>query len=341
MDVIDLRSDTVTTPTLLMRQAMAAAVVGDDGYGGDPTVARLEQRAAQCVGKSAGLFCPSGTMANLLALMVHTRPGGRVIVEAESHIAVQEREGVERLAQVRLDMLASEQGYWPLPLIREALETSTQVPATLLCLENPHNRAGGTVWDPVHLERVCQTAHRAGVLVHVDGARLFNAAVALHRSAESLVRDADSVMFCLSKGLAAPVGSMLLGSSAFISRARQYRKWLGGGMRQVGLMAAAGLVALDTMVSRLAEDHALARVLHAGLAPLAGLTVSSPVTNMVLVTVDATLMSGRVAQARLAQQGILVSQPALQRLRLVTHKDVRLEHCGRVIEAVKTLAGWT
>lgn len=341
MDVIDLRSDTVTTPTPAMRQAMAEAVVGDDGYGEDPTVARLEARAAQVLGTAAGLFCPSGTMANLLAVMTHTQPGDHVLVGRESHLNVYEQKGMTRVAGVHLELVDAVEACLFRTAIQDALSRPSDpaVRPRLVCIENPHNRAGGTVWDPGMTAEVSEVAHGAGVPVHVDGARLFNAAAALHRPVRDFVRRADSVMVSLSKGLAAPVGSLLLGPASFIQRARRYRKMLGGGMRQAGVMAAAGLVALDTMADRLTEDHEMARALYGGLASLKGLTVAPPVTNMVLVTVDPTVMTGRAAQHHLAEQGVLVSLPAPQRLRLVTHKDVRRDDYARVLAAFEQLVG--
>src|SRR5690606_17519191 len=288
----DLRSDTVTRPTPEMRSAMAEAEVGDDVYREDPTVARLEEAVAHMLGKEAALFFPSGTMANLCAVLVHTRPGQSALLDAQSHIASYEGGGMARLAGVMPRHFPAA-GRVPEPAeLDEILPPATDIhvaPASLLCLENTHTRAGGTVLMPEAVERAAAWARRRGLRFHLDGARLFNAAVALGRKPAELARDTDSVMVSLSKGLSAPVGSLLAGPASFIEEARRARKLVGGGMRQAGVLAAAGLVALRE-VDRLAEDHATAERLAEALADVEPLAVrpAEPVrTNIILVDVPA------------------------------------------------------
>src|SRR5712692_3441247 len=242
-DVIDLRSDTVTQPTDEMREAMARAVVGDDVFGEDPTVRDLEALAASMLGKEAGLFVPSGTMANLVAVLTHTQKGDEIFVEADAHIYCNEAGSMSAVAGAMPHPIAGRSGYIAPEQLREAIRPSNvhyPVPR-LVCIENTHNRAGGIPFTPQEMDAICVTAHELGLAVHVDGARLFNAAVALGVPASTLVRHADSAMFCVSKGLSAPVGSVVVGSRAFIDRARRFRKMVGGGMRQAGVIAVAGV----------------------------------------------------------------------------------------------------
>lgn len=324
MRVIDLRSDTVTVPTPAMREAMARAEVGDDVYGEDPTVNRLEEAAAERMGKEAGLFCASGTMANQVAVMAHTRRGDEVILEEEAHIYYYEAGALAVLAGVQPRLVRGKRGLLDPDDVARSLRPPNihYPPPALLCLENTHNRAGGTVMTPELTRALADVAHRHGLAVHLDGARIFNAAVYLGCQPRELAAPADSVMFCLSKGLGAPVGSVLCGSRPFIERARRYRKILGGGMRQAGVIAAAGLVALDTMVERLAEDHAHARLLAGLLAEEALFRVDLEwvQTNIVLcwlVKGDAFAYA-----VRLAARGVKVNATGPDRIRLVTHKDV-------------------
>jgi threonine aldolase len=259
MKIIDLRSDTITHPTPKMRQAMFEAEVGDDVYGEDPTVNRLEVMAAASMGKEAALLTTSGTQSNLIAVLTHTNHGDEIIMGDEAHIFWYEVGGVAALGGVTMRTLPNDRygRLNPDDIEREIRDSDIHYPeTTLCCLENTHNRCGGTVLTPDYTNQVCNLAHRCGLKLHMDGARIFNAAIALGVPACALVENADSVSLCLSKGLSAPVGSLLCGSRDFIEQARKLRKMLGGGMRQAGVIAAAGIVALETMVERLAEDHA-------------------------------------------------------------------------------------
>ena len=287
MKVIDLRSDTVTHPTPEMRRAMFEAEVGDDVYGEDPTVNRLEAMAAKMMGKEAAVFTTSGTQSNVVAVLSHTRRGDEVILGNEAHILWYEVGGAAALGGVILRTVANDsRGRLSLDDIDRTIRgKDVHYPeTTLLCLENTHNRCGGAVLPPDYTDEVCNLAHKRGLKVHLDGARIFNAAVALGVPAAGLARNVDSVALCLSKGLSAPVGSLLCGSKEFVQRARKFRKMLGGGMRQAGVIAAAGIVALETMVDRLAEDHANARRLAQGLAAIEGLTLAQDdiPTNIVM-----------------------------------------------------------
>ncbi|MFC1915423.1 low-specificity L-threonine aldolase [Chloroflexota bacterium] len=278
MKIIDLRSDTITLPTEEMRRAMFEAELGDDVYGEDPTVNRLEKMAAQMMGKEAALFTPSGTMSNLIAVLTQTRPGDEIILGSEAHMLWYEVGGASTLGGVIMRTLPNDEDGRIAP---DAIEKTIRPgeihhpPTTLLCLENTHNRCGGAVLTLEYTLAVAGLAHKHGLRVHLDGARIFNAAVALKVPASDLARSVDSVSFCLSKGLSAPVGSLLCGTLEFVERARKWRKMLGGGMRQAGVIAAAGLVALREMVGRLAEDHDNARRLAQGLALIPGFTVSA------------------------------------------------------------------
>src|SRR5215813_13195258 len=272
-DIVDLRSDTLTLPTPEMRDAMARAEVGDDVWEEDPTVKRLEALAAERTGKDAGLFVASGTQGNLLSVWSQTQPGSEVILDLDSHIFNNEVAGASVISGVQMRAVKTTRGFLSPDQVRESLRPANiHIPPTgLVCLENTHNRHGGTCCTPEEIAGVAEVAHGAGVPVHLDGARLFNAAIALGRPARDFTGAVDSVTFCLSKGLGAPVGSIVCGSAAFVERARRLRKMVGGGMRQAGVLAAAGLVALERMVDRLADDHANARTLAEGLASLPGL----------------------------------------------------------------------
>jgi threonine aldolase len=341
MDVIDLRSDTVTRPTPAMREAMRVAELGDDVFGDDPTVLRLEALAARLLGKEAALFMVSGTMANLAAVLTHTRRGDEVIVGDEAHILHYEVGGASVVGGVLLRTVPTDaRGRLDVDAVEGALRPPAPLfPRTaLLCLENTHNRRGGTALSPADIAPVVAVARRAGIPIHVDGARIFNAAVALGVPAAELARDADSIMFCLSKGLSAPVGSLLCGSGAFIARARRTRKMLGGGMRQVGTVAAAGIVALETMVERLAEDHANARYLAEGLATLPYLAVDPARVETNIVVCD--LREGTTATflPRLAEAGVLVTDLGPRRLRLVTHHGIERRHIDEAVDRMRALA---
>ena len=342
-DIVDLRSDTLTLPTPEMREAMARAEVGDDVWEEDPTVKRLEAVAAERLGQAAGLFVASGTMGNVS----HTRAGQEVVLDLDSHIFNYEVAGSAVIGSVQMRPVKTARGFLTPDQVREALRPSNiHVPQTgLVCVENTHNRHGGTCCTPEEIAAVAAVAHGAAVPVHLDGARLFNAAVALGRPARDFARDVDSVTFCVSKGLGAPVGSVVCGPAEFIARARRVRKMLGGGMRQAGVLAAAGLVALERMVDRLAEDHANARRLAEGLARLPGLRVdpASVQTNIVIVAVERP--GGAAAAA--AAAGELVAGCAARKVKLhaigpasircVTHKDVDADDIERALEALREL----
>jgi threonine aldolase len=335
--IIDLRSDTVTQPTDAMREAMARAEVGDDVFGEDPTVNRLEALAAERTGKAAGLFVPTGTMANLLAIMVHTARGDEVILDDQSHTYLMETGGMATVAGVIPRPLPTEWGH----ITRGQLEAALRpvdvhhAPARLLCIENTHNRQGGTVAPLDAVDAVASVAHEHGMRVHMDGARLFNASVALDAPASRVCASADSVSFCLSKGLSAPVGSVLCGPSDFVQRARHFRKMVGGGMRQAGVIAAAGIVALDQMVDRLADDHRVARLLADQLATVPDLEIDRArvQTNMVRVTLPRH--DARAVAARLRQRGVRASVPAAQRLRFVVHRHVTDDDVPAVVDAMR------
>ncbi|MBI2461857.1 MAG: aminotransferase class I/II-fold pyridoxal phosphate-dependent enzyme [Candidatus Rokubacteria bacterium] len=343
-DVVDLRSDTLTTPTPEMRAAMAAAEVGDDVWEEDPTVKRLEAMAAERLGKEAALFVASGTMGNQVAVMTHTRPGQEVIVDADAHIYMFEVGGIARLSLCQVRPLPTERGLPSPEQVRQAIRPSNiHVPPTgLLCLENTHNRHSGSAFTPEEVTAAARVAREHGVPVHLDGARIFNAAVALRRDASEFCREVDSVQFCLSKGLAAPVGSLVVGTRGFIAEARRNRKLLGGGMRQVGVLAAAGIVALERMVDRLAEDHANAKRLAEGISRMPGIRVdlSRIQTNIVIFHVDRPggvqeLVEGcRARKVKLHAIG-----PAA--IRCVTHKDVDAEDIERALAAIEeVVAAW-
>ena len=328
--VVDLRSDTVTRPTPEMRRAMAEAEVGDDVYAEDPTVNRLQARAAEIFGREAALFVPSGSMGNLVAILCHTRPGGEIICEERGHICQFEMASMSAIAGCMPRTTFVDDGIlsWERiePQIRPKIYYRAQT--ALIALENSHNMAGGTVYPQHVSDEICDRAHGAGIPVHLDGARIFNAAVALGRSVAELTRKCDSVMFCLSKGLGAPVGSILVGSRTAIDRARVFRKALGGGMRQAGILAAAGLIALEEGPSRLHEDHANARLLAEAVATCEGVEIDLPSvqTNIVLFTLSDNGDAASVV-ARLKSKGILCSVIGSSSIRLVTHLDVSREQC--------------
>jgi threonine aldolase len=339
---VELRSDTFTLPTESMRAAMAAAEVGDDVWDEDPTIHRLQQRAAEMVGKEASLFVPSGTMGNLCALLSHTQPGQEVILEIDSHIFQNEVAGASVVGGLQLRPLDTRDGRLMPEQVRRAIrQPDIHEPATgLLCLENTHNRKGGTCLSPAQTSALSDVAHGAGFPVHLDGARVFNAAVAQRLDVRRLTDPVDSVMFCLSKGLSAPVGSMLAGSSEFIERARRMRKMLGGGMRQAGVLAAAGLCALDEMVDRLAEDHANARRLAEGLSGLPGVDIdlSRVETNMVFGDCRPPLTATAFIE-RCREIGVLLDQASPSRWRMVTHRGVCVDDVDYAVEAIRRAFG--
>ncbi len=341
--MIDLRSDTVTRPTDVMRRAMAAAEVGDDGYGEDPTVNALERKAADLLGKEAAVLVPSGTMGNLCAVFAQTGRGDEVILESTAHIYRTEQGGMASLAGVPYRVLPGERGAIPFEKLQTELEGSgysTRLRPALMCLETTHNAAGGTVLPLDYLAAVRGLTAQHGMAVHIDGARLFNAAVALGVPASEIARHADTVTFCLSKGLGAPVGSVLCGSKAAIRRARQARKLLGGTMRQAGVLAAAGIVALDTMVTRLADDHRRARRLAEGLAALHGSLCDPALVATNIIYVDFTASGIPAAEwcRHLAAQGVVCRPYSATRVRLLTHADLTEEAIDTALAAFR--AGW-
>jgi threonine aldolase len=325
METIDLRSDTVTKPTPEMREAMAKAEVGDDVYGDDPTVNRLQELAAGMTGQEAGLFVASGTMGNLTAILAHCQRGDEVILGKEAHTFRYEAGGISVLGGVHSCQLPNQpDGSIALKDIEAAirLDDPHQPITRLIALENTHNRCGGTYQTVEYIHQVAEFAHARGLKVHLDGARVFNAAAALGVSARELTGVVDSVTFCLSKGLSAPVGSVLCGPKEFITRAHRVRKLLGGGMRQAGVLAAAGIVALEQMVSRLGQDHARARTLAEGLSknPCLVLDAGTPATNMVFMNLSADVrFSAAEVAEKLKARGVLVGVSGARRFRLVTH----------------------
>lgn len=333
-EFIDLRSDTVTLPTPAMRQAMYQAELGDDVFGEDPTVNRLEALAAEMMGQEAALFVVSGTMGNLVAILTHCQRGDEALMGDECHTFHYEVGGASALCGVPVRTVPNGSGLPALPAIEAAIRPDDMhmPPTRLLCLENTHNRCGGTAIGPGPFCAACDLAHRHGVVVHLDGARIFNAALAVGCDVRELVAPADSVMFCLSKGLAAPVGSLLAGSADFIARARKNRKMVGGGMRQAGVLAAAGIVALTDMVDRLAEDHEHARLLAQGLADVPGVTIDPArvQTNIVIFEVADPL--GFLD--RLQAGGVLGIYFGGQRVRLVTHYGITRADVDAALAAV-------
>jgi len=338
--MIDLRSDTVTLPTLRMREAMAHAEVGDDVYGEDPTVNRLEAMAAERMGKEAGLFVVSGTMGNLVALLTHCGRGHEVILGDLSHTFLYEAGGSSALGGIHPRTVPNQpDGTLDLDDIEAAIRgENPHYPRTrLICLENTHNRCGGAVLRPEYMAAVRRIADRHGVAVHLDGARIFNAAVALGLPASELTKDVDSVTFCLSKGLSAPVGSVLCGSADFIYEARRARKIVGGGMRQAGIIAAAGIVALEEMVDQLAEDHANAKRLAQGLADMPGIAIDpdSVQTDIVIFELARDDMTPAELADGLREQGILLSPIGGRRLRAVTHYGIEVTDIDAALRAFR------
>ena len=336
MTLIDLRSDTVTKPTEEMRAAMANAEVGDDVMGEDPTVNRLEQMAAELLGKEAGLLTSSGTMSNLIAALSHCRRGDEVIMGSEGHMFWNEVGGAATLAAVQVRTVPNDaQGRMDPGDVESSIRPPGNIhfPKTsLLCLENTHNRCNGGVLTPEDTRSVSEVAHANGVAVHLDGARVFNAAVALEVPARDLVADVDDVSFCLSKGLSAPVGSVLCGSQEFVEQARKWRKMLGGGMRQAGVIAAAGVVAL--------EDHSNASRLASGLSQVPGIRLdpASFHTNIVFMELEPELGSAPEFISRLSQNGLKVSYPGGRRIRLVTHRHISPGDVDQAVDIVSQVA---
>jgi len=326
MKMIDLYSDTKTLPSEEMRQAMYDAELGDDVAGEDPTVNHLEELAAHMLGKESSLFTPSGIMSNLLAVLTQTRPGEEILLGSESHMFWYEVGGASTLGGVIMRTVRNEpDGRIEPHIVEESIRPANIhfPPTTLLCLENTHNRCGGTVLTPEYTTIISDVAHKNGLLVHLDGARIFSAAIALKVPVKELVKNVDSVCFCLSKNLSAPVGSLLCGSKEFIEKARKWRRMVGGGMRQVGVIAAAGIIALEKMIDRLEEDHANAKRLAYGLANIPGFTIEPEKvqTNIVIFKPPKNIPVVQFVE-RMTMRGVRFSILDEQKVRAITHRMI-------------------
>lgn len=341
--MIDLRSDTVTKPTAEMRKAMAEAEVGDDVYGEDATVNFLQEKAAEIFGKEAALFCPTGSMGNQIAVKLHTKQGDEIIVEERGHIYNWEM-GTPAIAAgvtVRVVRAANENGMLTWDDIAPAIHIDQPYyacPTGLICLENTHNFGGGSVMSAAQTSEICENAHELNLPVHLDGARIFNSAVAQNETVANLSKDCDSVQFCLSKGLGAPVGSMLLGNKDFIDEARTWRKRFGGGMRQVGILAAAGLIALEESPKRLHIDHENAKFLAEGVADLKGVSIDAELvrTNIVIFDVAETGKTSAEIVEELKKENILAI-PFGKAIRMVTHCDVSREDIEKTLQTLERI----
>jgi len=342
MRVVDLRSDTVTLPTDEMLEAMRVAPLGDDVYREDPTVNRLEELAAKKMGKEAALFTTSGTQANLVSVLSQTRRGDEVILESEAHMYYYESGAFSTFGGLIPRLLKGQFGV----LSPQDIESSLRPPnihfppTSLVCIENTHNRAGGTIWTPAQTRAVYDLAHRRGLKVHLDGARIFNAAVAQNIDVRELTQYADSMMFCVSKGLSAPVGSLAVGDQEFIDKARRYRKMLGGGMRQAGVIAAAGIIAIEKMADRLRDDHSNAKTLAKGLASIEGISIdlAHVQTNIVVFDVAGLATSGERWVAKLSESGVKAGALEGEKVRMVTHRGIEKEDIDYVLSAAQETA---
>lgn len=341
--MIDLRSDTVTKPTQEMRRAMAEAEVGDDVYGEDPTVNLLQERAAEIFGKEAALFCPTGSMGNQIAVKLHTKAGDEVIIEERGHIFNYEMGTPSIVAGVMIRPVraANDNGMLTWTEIESAIHVDQPYyacPTGLVCLENTHNFGGGSVMSAAQTSEICANAHKLNLPVHLDGARIFNSAVAQNETVANLSKDVDSVQFCLSKGLGAPVGSILLGSKSFINEARTWRKRFGGGMRQAGILAAAGLIALEESPKRLHIDHENAKKLAEGVANLKSVVIDAEkvVTNIVIFDVSATgKTSAEICEALKTEN--IFAIPFGKAIRMVTHCDVSREDIEKTLQTLEKI----
>ncbi|MDT3778853.1 GntG family PLP-dependent aldolase [Nitrospira sp. MA-1] len=341
MQKIDLRSDTVTKPTPAMREAMAQAEVGDDVYGEDPTVNRLEAMAADMLGKEAAVYVPSGVMGNQLALRLHTRPGDEVIVDSTSHLIRYEGGSASSLSGVQLCCVPGDRGRLSPELVKAAIRPKGlhNPPSTLVCLEQTHNVGGGSIYSLETINRIAEVARTHGLALHLDGARLFNAVVATGVAAADYSRPFDTVSFCLSKGLGAPIGSLVVSDTARVQTLRRLRKVFGGGMRQVGILAAAGVYALENHIARLAEDHANAHYLATLLEDIPGVVVDVKAveTNMVMFQVPRSSKTTDVLLADCLEAGVLLNAMGDRAFRVVTHLDVNHEDmvaAGRIFRRV-------
>jgi threonine aldolase len=341
MKIIDLRSDTVTRPTPAMMKAMMAAPLGDDVLGDDPTVIKLQSETAKLLGKQAGLFVPSGTMGNQLAIMAHTNPGDEVILDYQSHIFRYEVAGAAVMSGVQFNALSGPGGGMAVKQIQDAIrpEDIHQPATTLICLENTHNRAGGTVYSLEEIKKISAVCRKHKIQMHLDGARLWNASVASGISLKDYAKHFDSVMVCFSKGMGCPVGSVLVGEKKFIAKAARYRKMMGGGMRQSGILAGAGLYALKHNISRMGDDHRRAKMLAGAIAKIGkiDIDISSVQTNIVVFDIRRTGMKPEQAMAKLAQKGLWVIPFGTTSLRAVTHLDVNdgdIKRAGKILKSV-------
>jgi threonine aldolase len=338
-ELIDLRSDTVTKPTAGMRQAMANAEVGDDVFGEDPTIIRLQERIAEMLGKEAALFVPSGTMSNQVCIRCHTEPGDELLCEVNNHIFQYESGGPAVHSGVMCRTVEGDYGVIDVPHLEGLVkpETDHMARSRLVCLENTHNRGGGKVFPLENIERIARWAKPQGLAMHLDGARLWNAVVATGIPFKTWTAHFDTVSVCFSKGLGAPVGSALAGPKDFVKKARRIRKTFGGGMRQGGVLAAAALYALDHHIDRLAEDHANAKRLAESIRDIPGTKLAPPEieTNLLFLRIDPKLGTAAQIQARLRELGVLILPTAAQTLRFVTHLDVNREQIDRAGQAVR------
>jgi threonine aldolase len=340
--MIDLRSDTVTRPTPEMREAMAAAVVGDDQYGEDPTVNLLEERSAQLLGKEAAVFVASGTMGNLSAILAHCDRGDEIIIGDESHILWYESAGPATLGGISpRTVMTSRWGTFDLQQVEDTIREDRDgyPPTGLLCVENTHNRCGGVVVSLDHLRDLREITRRHNLPMHMDGARIFNAAASIGVSPAEIASHVDSVQFCLSKGLAAPVGSLVVGSRDYIKKVRRFRKLVGGAMRQSGVIAAAGIVALESMIDRLPEDHRRARALAEGISQIPQFTIDLDVvqSNIIVFKPNAALDKAAFITA-MKNEGVLVSDYGLRGLRMVTHYEITDEDVKTALDVVSHVA---
>jgi threonine aldolase len=339
--MIDLRSDTVTKPTEEMRRAAYLAEVGDDVYGEDPTVNQLEEKAAEILGKEAALFVTSGTQGNQIAVLTHCRPGNEIILEEESHIFYYESGAVAAFAGVQTRTIKGNRGAMSPGLVEMAIRGEDQhYPETgLICLENTHNRAGGAILPLENMKQIYSIAERNNIPVHMDGARLFNAVAASNRDVKEFTQYCNTVQICLSKGLGAPVGSILAGNKEFIQKARKWRKRLGGGLRQVGMIAAPGLIALQSMRERLSEDHENAQILATGLAKITGIKLENEVdTNIVVIDVSELNMNSTTFVEKLKEKEILAGTFGPNLVRFVTHYNVSAENIRHALQIITTLS---
>jgi threonine aldolase len=342
MRVVDLRSDTVTLPTEEMLEAIRTAELGDDVYREDPTVNRLEELAAKKMGKEAALLTTSGTQANLVSVMCQTERGDEVVLEADAHLYYFEVGAFAALGGLVPRLVPGHMGVMT-PRDIEAVLRPPNIhfpPTRLICIENTHNRAGGTVWSPSQIKALCDFAKARGLNVHMDGARIFNAAVAQNVDVRELTRHVDTLMFCLSKGLSAPVGSLMVGSRELVDRARRYRKMLGGGMRQAGIIAAPGIIAIEKMVDRLKDDHENAKLLAKGLSNIDGISVdlSRVQTNIVLYDVSDLRIAANEWTTRIRELGVKAGAQEGGRVRMVTHRGIEKEDIEYTLQVAEEVA---